>query len=119
MHQLCLTTHCERQCQVLLRSRKAVLEKFYMDDNLDSVESPEKDINRSKELVHLLHLSGFKFTKFVSNVPNLADQIDDTPQSIEPRVIVLCQEDSTHVLRQKRDPTSDPIGLVAPLTVGA
>ena len=35
---------------------KTVLENFYMDDYLDSVESPEKAINRSKELVHLLNL---------------------------------------------------------------
>ena len=52
---------------------KAVLENFYMDDYLDSLESPEKTINRSKELVHLLHLGGFKLTKFVSNIPDLAD----------------------------------------------
>ena len=46
---------------------------FYMDDYLDSVESPEKALKRSKELVYLLQLGGFKITKFVSNVPNLAD----------------------------------------------
>ena len=128
---------------------KAVLENFYMDDYLDSVESPEKAINRSKELVHLLHLGGFKLTKFVSNVQNLADRIDGSPQSTEPKVIVSCQEDSSHVLGLKWDHTNDtlvvsrgtscaitksltqrlvlslvskvfdPIGLVAPFTVGA
>ena len=46
---------------------KAVLENFFMDDNLDSVESPERSHIRSKELVHLHHLGGFKYTKFVSN----------------------------------------------------
>ena len=127
---------------------KAVLENFYMDDYLDSVESPENAINRSKELVHLLHLGGFKLTKFVSNVPNLADRIDGSPQSTEPKVIVSCQEDSSHVLGLKWDHTNDtlvvsggtscaitkpltqrldlglvskvfgPIGLVAPFTVG-
>ena len=51
---------------------KAVLENFYMDDYLDSVESPERALIRSKELVHLLHLGGFKLTKFVSNVPDPA-----------------------------------------------
>ena len=55
---------------------KAVLENFSMDDYLDSVESPERALKRSKELLHLLHLGGFKLTKFVSNVPNLADRID-------------------------------------------
>ena len=128
---------------------KAVLEDFYMDDYLDSVESSEKAINRSKELVHLLHLGGFKLTNFVSNVPNLADRIDDSSQSTEPNVIVPCQEDSSHVLGLKWDHTNDtlvvsrgtscaitksltqrlvpslvskvfdPIGLVAPFTVGA
>ena len=39
---------------------KDVLENFYMDDYLDLVESPERDLNRSKELVHLLRLGGFK-----------------------------------------------------------
>ena len=59
-----------------------------MDDYLDSMESPEKALIRSKELVHLLHLCGFKLTKFVSNVPDLADQIDGSAQSTEPKVIV-------------------------------
>ena len=59
-----------------------------MDDNLDSVESPERALIMSKELVHLLHLGGFKLTKFLSNVPDLADQIDGSAQSTEPKVIV-------------------------------
>ena len=42
---------------------KAVPENFYMDDYLDSVESPEKAINRSKKCVHFLHLGGFKLIK--------------------------------------------------------
>ena len=120
-----------------------------MDDYLDSVESPERAIKRSKELVQLLHLGGFKLTKFVSNVPNLADRIDGSPQSTETKVIVSCQEDSSHVLGLKWDHTNDtsvvsrgtscantnslmqrlvlslvskifdPIGLVAPFTVDA
>ena len=120
---------------------KAVLENFYMDNYLDSVESPEKAINRSKELVHLLHLGGFKLTKFV---PNLADRIDGSSQSTKPKVIVSCQEDLSHVLELKWDYTNDfscelgyklryhqvphaspvskvfdPIGLVALFTDGA
>ena len=128
---------------------KAVLENFYMDDYLDSMESLERALNRSKELVHLLHLDGFKLTKFVSNVPNLADRIDGSPQSIEQKVIALSKEDSSHVFGLKwdqnndtlfvsRGPSStvtksltqrlvlslvskifDPIGLVALFTVGA
>ena len=71
---------------------KAVLENFYMADYLDSVESPERALKRSKELVHLLHLDGFKLTKFVSNVPNLADRIDGSTQSTEPKVIASSKE---------------------------
>ena len=128
---------------------KAVLENFYTDDYLDSVESPERAIKRSKELVHLLHLVGFKLTKFVSNVPNLAGRNYGSPQSTEPKVIVSSQEDSSHVLGLKWDHINDtfvvsrgtscaitklltqrlvlslvskvfdPIGLVAPFTFGA
>ena len=120
-----------------------------MDDYLDSVESTEKAIYRPKELVYLLHISGFKLTKFVSNVPNLADRIDGSPQTTEPKVILPCQEDSSHVLGLKWDHINDtlvvsrgtscaitksltqrlvlslvskvfdPIGFVAPFTVGA
>ena len=128
---------------------KAVLENFYMDDYFDSVESPDRALKRWKELVHLLHLGGFKLTKFVSNVPNLADRIDGSTQSTKPKVIASSKEDSSHVLGLKWDhnndtlvvswgtsstvtksltqrlvlslvsKVSDPIGLVPPFTVGA
>ena len=100
-------------------------------------------------LVHLFHLVGFKLTKFVSNVPNLADQIDGSPQSTEPKVNASSKEESSHVLGLKWDHNNDtlvvswstsstvtksltqrlvlslvskvfdPTGLVAPFTVGA
>ena len=128
---------------------KAVPENFYMDNYLDSVESPERALIRLKELVHLFHLGGFKLTKFVSNVPDLADRIDGSAQSTEPKVIVSSKEESMHVLGLKWDHNNDtlvvsrgaystitksltqrlvlslvskfydPIGLVAPFTVGA
>ena len=66
---------------------KALLENLYVDDYLDSVKCLERALNRSKILVHLLHLGGFNFTKFVSNVPNLADQIDGSTPFTEPKVI--------------------------------
>ena len=88
---------------------KAVVENFYMDDYLDSVQSPERALERSKELVHLLHLGGFKLTKFVSNVPNLADQIDGSTQSTEPKVIDSSREDSSHVLGLKWDHNNDTL----------
>ena len=90
---------------------RAVLENFYMDNYFDSVESPEKAVNRSKELVYILHLGGFKLTKFASYVPNLADRIDGCPQSTEPKVIVACQGDSSHVLGLRWDHTNDTLVL--------
>ena len=100
-------------------------------------------------MVHLLNLGGFKFTKFVSNVPDLTDRIDASAQSTEPKVLVSSKEESMHVLGRKWDHNNDnlvvskgtnsiitesltqrlvlslvskvynPIGLVAPFTVGA
>ena len=120
-----------------------------MDDYLDSVKSPERALVRSKKLEHLLHQGGFKITKFVSNVTDLADRIDGSAQSTEPKVTVSSKEESMHVLGLKWDLNNDtlvvsrgtsstitecltqrlvlslvskvydPIGLVAPFTVGA
>ena len=47
--------------------------------------------------MHLLYLGGFKLTKFVSNATNLVDQIDGSPQSTEPKVIVSSKGESSHV----------------------
>ena len=79
-----------------------------MDDYLDSVESPEEAFNRSKDLVHFLHLGGFKLTELVSKTPNLADQIDGSPQSIEPKTIASSKE-SSHVLGLKWDYNNDTL----------
>ena len=49
----------------------AVLEKFYMDDYLDSFEDPDVAFKMSQELITLLALGGFKLTKFISNVTNI------------------------------------------------
>ena len=100
-------------------------------------------------MVHLLHLGGSKLTKFVINVPDLADQSDGSAQSTEPKVIVPSKKESMHVLGLKGDHNNDtlvvsrgtnstitkrltqrlvlsrvskvydPIGLVTPFTVGA
>ena len=113
------------------------------------MESPERARNRTKELVHLLHLGAFKLTKFVSNVPNLDDPINGSPQPTEPKVTSSTTKESSHVLGLKWDHNNDtlvvsrgtsstvnksltqhlvlslvskvfdPIGLVALFTVGA
>ena len=80
-----------------------------MDDYLDSVESFERALIRPKELVHLFHLGGFKLTKVVSNVQDLADRIDGSALSIEPKVIVSSKEESMHVLGLKLDHNNDTL----------
>ena len=80
-----------------------------MDDYLDSVESPAKAINRPQELVHLLILDRFKFTKFVSNMPNLADRIEVILNLPTPMVFASCQDDSSHVFGLKWDHTNDTL----------
>ena len=88
---------------------KAVLKHFYMEHYLDSVESPERALNRSKELVQHLHLGWFKLTKFVSNAPNRADQIDGSSQFNQPKVIASSKEESLHVLGLKWDRIKDTL----------
>ena len=88
---------------------KAVLENFYMDAYLDSVESHERALIRSKELVHFLHLGGFKLTKFVGNVPDLADRIDGSAQSTELKVIISSKEESMHMLGLNWDHNNDTL----------
>ena len=72
-----------------------------MEDYIDSPESLERALNRLKELVHLFHLEAFKLTKLVSNVPNLAGQIDGSPQFTQTKVIALSKKESLHVLGLK------------------
>ena len=48
---------------------KAVQQKFYMDDYLDSVECPETALKLSQELIKMPKLGGFKLTKFISYAP--------------------------------------------------
>ena len=86
-----------------------VLENFYEDGYLDSMELPERALKKSKELAHLLHLGGFNLIKFVSDVRNLADRIDGSTQSTEPKVIASSKGDSSHVLGFKWDHNNDTL----------
>ena len=76
---------------------------------VESVETPERALIRSKELLHLLHLGGFKLSKLVSNAPDLAVRIDGSAQSTEPKVIVSSKEESMHVLGFKWDHNNDTL----------
>ena len=78
---------------------QAVLDKFYIDDYLDSLETPHEALSRAKNLVELLKLGGFKLTKFISN-----DQL------YQPKVILVSDEEaSSHVLGLQWDHRKDTL----------
>ncbi len=56
---------------------QAVHEIFYMDDDLNSMETRDEALNHCQDLVRLLRLGGFKLTKFISNDPELLRQLSN------------------------------------------
>ncbi|XP_043222567.1 uncharacterized protein LOC122381883 [Amphibalanus amphitrite] len=54
---------------------KAVKQKFYVDDCLVSVETPEDAVKMAKELKDVCDLGGFRLTKFVSNSRELLESV--------------------------------------------
>ena len=74
---------------------QAVLGKFYMDDYLDSLETPHEALSRAKNLVELLKLGGFKLTKFISNTLRLFDEIENNDQLCQPKVILISDEEAS------------------------
>ena len=89
---------------------KAVHEKFYMDDYMDSMESPDEALKRSRDLVKLLSKGGFKLTKFISNVPGLLEDLEDQSVEVVPKVLgASMEESSSHVLGLKWDHAKDTL----------
>ena len=120
-----------------------------MDDYRESSLTVEEATRKSKDLVTLLSLGGFKFKKFVSSVPSILAKLE--PGSNAPTEVkeIPITEDSSHVLGLKWNHSTDtlivsrgtkpdvkpnvtqravlslvsavydPIGLVAPYTVKA
>ena len=80
-----------------------------MDYYLDSMESPERALNRSKKLVFLLPLGGLRLIVFARNVPNLVDWISGSLRSTDPKVTASSKEDSWHVLGFKWDDNNDTL----------
>ena len=124
----------------------AVVQKLYMDDYLDSFQNKDDALKLSRDLISLLKLGGFRFTKFVSNVPDVATAPDPDNRESNSSVKDICAspDQSSHVLGLKWDQVVsrgvdrpldkaitqrtvlsfvssvfDPIGLVAPYTVKA
>ena len=89
---------------------QAVVDKFYMDDYLDSLETPHETLRRTKNLVELLKLGGLKLTKFISNTPQLLDEIENNYQFCLPKVILVSDEEaSSHVLSLKWEHRKDTL----------
>ena len=88
----------------------AVCQKFYMDDYLDSMESPIIVQKISRDLIELLNRGGFKLTKFISNVPGLLEELEDKSVEQVPKEIGASREESSsHVLGLKFDYVNDTI----------
>ena len=89
-----------------------VIEKFYMDDYLDSFENVTHAIKISRDLVSLLKLGGFNLTKFVSNADEIisARNTEDFETS-SPPIKEICNgaDQSSHVLGLKWDDVKDTL----------
>ena len=85
-----------------------------MEEYLDTVESPERAANTSKELMHHFHLGGFKHAKFVRNERIMDDQPDESPQLNETKLIATYQEESLYVLEFKWDNNKNTEGRSTP-----
>ena len=82
---------------------KMVDEIYHIDDYLDKEKSTGRAPHRLKEFMQILHLAQSKFTEFVSNAPNLANEIVDSPERIELKVIVSSKDKFLHALGLKRN----------------
>ena len=70
-----------------------------MDDYLNSFACPDKALSASQELVEMLKLGVLKLTKYISNVPNIAQTVDPfTDISPAVKEIVSNTSVASHVL---------------------
>ena len=90
---------------------KAVQQKFYMDDYLDSIDCPERALQLSKDLIEMLKLGGFKLTKFISNVPNLAETLETSVTVPQVKEIAQHTAVASHVLGLKWDHIADTLNV--------
>ena len=61
----------------------AVDEKFYIDDYHDLFKTPQEILKRFEALKLVLRKGGFKLTKLVSNVEELADELNENTERNE------------------------------------
>ena len=83
----------------------AVMQKFYMDDYLDSFHEPEQALKLSKDLVELL-----KLTKLASNVKEIQKKLCTSSDNLSQVKEILSSEDQeSHVLGLKWDHVLDTL----------
>ena len=89
----------------------AVVQKFYMDDYMDSFQNRDDALKLGRDLISLLKLDGFHLTKFVSNVPDVTTALDpDNHESNSPvKDICASSDKSSHVLGRKWDHVKDTL----------
>ena len=83
---------------------QAIFQKLYMDEYLDSADSPILAQKGLRNLIKLNSKVGFKLTKLISNVPGVLEELEDKSIKRDAEEIgVLTEESSSYVLGLKWD----------------
>ena len=87
----------------------AVVQKFYMDDFVDSFQNRDDALKLGRDLVSFLKLGGFHLTKFVTNVPDVTNALDPDNRESNSSVkdIFRSSDQASHVLSLKWDHVKD------------
>ncbi|XP_043475015.1 uncharacterized protein LOC122506767 [Leptopilina heterotoma] len=85
----------------------AVVNKHYMDDYYDSVDTVEEAIQRTKDVIHVHRQGGFEVRNWTSNSEEVLNSLD--PSVIAPKgtSLVLTGENYTRVLGVRWSPETD------------
>ena len=94
-----------------LSTPKAVVQKFYMDDYLDSFQNRDDALNLGRDLVSLLKLGRLFLTNIVSNVPDVTTALDPDNRESNSSVkkFFRSPDQSSHVLGLKWDHVTDTL----------
>ena len=89
----------------------AVVQKFYVDDYLDSFQNRDDALKLGRDLFSTLKLGGLCLTKFVSNVPDVTTALDPDNRESNSSVKDICAspDQSSHVLGLKWDHVKDTL----------
>ena len=89
------------------RAHEVVLNDFYMDDLLHSLESSEDALTLGRQLKELVLKGGFKLVKWLSNDAEVAKKLNELDSSAteapQTTVAVLASQHAAHVLGLKWD----------------